>query len=233
MDAFSYTDIFDTKGIEYIVIIGFLLLVIPVWIALSRPIKGAVTLERSTDGLSSRLINLLPGLYFSKQHTWAHLERSGTALMGVDELLLHLTGGVSVEYLKTEGEQVREGEPLINLWQNEKSLQIKSPLTGQVKNLNRDLENNRGLINTDPYGKGWLLKIRPENWQDETAKYFRDKEAENWLENEIRRSKDFFAEVASTKTGEPVLQAGGELVDHVLTDMSTEIWGQFQKKFLS
>ena len=45
MDGFSYTNIFDTKGIEYFIIIAFLILIIPVWIIYNRPVRPEAMVE--------------------------------------------------------------------------------------------------------------------------------------------------------------------------------------------
>jgi glycine cleavage system H protein len=65
MDGFSYTNIFETKGIEYLIIIGFLLLIIPFWLAINR--KNAMAKElRSTLGILTAAILKIPeGLYFN------------------------------------------------------------------------------------------------------------------------------------------------------------------------
>jgi glycine cleavage system H protein len=232
MDAFSYTDIFDTKGIEYLVVIAFLLVVIPVWFALNRPVKEKVALHRSASGLSAGILKILPGLYYSRNHTWAHLEKTGAARIGLDDLLLHLTGGVSVEFLKKEGEKVREGEPVLALKKEDKSLLIKSPMSGDVLKVNHRAAQNEGLIHDDPYGKGWLMQLKPWNWRSESVEYYLDKEAEKWSEQELLKCKDFFAEAVAGTHDQPVLQAGGELIDFPLSEMPEEVWKQFQKKFL-
>lgn len=232
MDAFSYTDMFDTKGIEYIIVIAFLLAVIPFWMWLNRPVKVKHAVLRSGEGLSAGILRILPGLFYSRNHTWAHLEKSGAARVGLDDLLLHLTGGVSIEFLKKEGDKVREGEPMIALRKDGRSLEVRSPLSGDIMKVNRQAEQNEGLVNADPYGKGWLVRMKPWNWRNESVECYMDNEAIKWSEHELLKCKDFFAEAVSGTSGQPVLQAGGELIDQPLADMPEKIWKEFQEKFL-
>jgi glycine cleavage system H protein len=232
MDAFSYTDIFDTKGMEYLVVIAFLLVIIPVWFLLSKPVKEKVMLERFASGLSSRFLKIMPGLLYSRNHTWAHLHETGEARIGVSDLLLHLTGGVSIEYLKKDGDHIHAGDEIAALSKDGKMLKIVSPVSGDILQVNRKIEHAHGIINTDPYGKGWMLKVRPGEWKKETSGFYLDQEAVAWSENELERCKDFLAEAVSGESGQPVLLSGGELVDFPLSGMPEDIWKQFQKKFL-
>ena len=122
MDGFSYNNIFDTKGIEYIIIISFLILIIPFWIFINR--KSGITskIQKAFGILSSGILRIPLGLFYSKYHTWAHLEKSGNASVGLDDLLLHLTGEVNLRNLKTPGNFVKKGEILASIDQNGKLL---------------------------------------------------------------------------------------------------------------
>ena len=97
MNEFVYSDIFETKGIEYIIVIGFLLLIIPFWIMLNRPLKLKTKVSRAVGALSEQILRIPQGLFFNKNHTWSSLEKSGLVRIGVDDLLLHLTGGIEIE----------------------------------------------------------------------------------------------------------------------------------------
>ncbi|MEX0988465.1 MAG: glycine cleavage system protein H [Bacteroidales bacterium] len=230
LDAFTYTDIFDTKGIEYLVIVGFLLLLIPTWILLTRPVSMKLQLVRSINGLSAALLKIPRGLFYNRNHTWTYLERSGEARVGVDDLLLHITGGVSVDFLRSEGEKINQGELIARFSRDNKKLDIASPISGKIQKFNASIAEKEGLINMDPYGKGWICKVKPDNWKKETLNSKIDEEAVEWSKEELSRCKDFLATVAG-QTG-TVLQEGGELTDFPLAELPGEIWNKFQSEFL-
>jgi glycine cleavage system H protein len=235
MEAFTYTDIFDTKGIEYLVIIAFLLILIPTWIILTRPVNAKAQLLRSVNGLSAALLRIPRGLFYNRNHTWTYLEKSGAARVGVDDLLLHITGGVSVDFLKAEGEQVSKGDLIATVTNGDRKLKIASPISGEIRKLNADVKEKEGLINTDPYGKGWICKVKPENWKTEINDCKMDEEAVAWSNEELVRFKDFMAEAAqliNKGSSHVVLQEGGELTDFPLAEMPGEVWNKFQKEFL-
>ncbi|MBE0654309.1 MAG: glycine cleavage system protein H [Bacteroidales bacterium] len=235
MDGFSYHDIFDTKGIEYLVIIAFLILIVPFWRALNKPLKSELRLKEAAQTLSGSLLKIPQGLFYGRNHTWAHLERSGIARIGLDDLLLHITGPVKVKHLKEAGERIQKGEVLAEIYQGEKLLRIESPLSGIIEKVNSDLNDNPGNLTLDPYGKGWLAAIQPENWVPETSSLFFSRDASRWEMEELASLKDFIAlEQKKYSPGESlvILQEGGELNIFPLSEMTIEVWRDFQEKFL-
>jgi glycine cleavage system H protein len=236
MDGFSYNNIFDTKGLEYIIIISFLILIIPFWIFINR--KSGITgkIQKALGILSTGILRIPLGLFYSKYHTWAHLEKSGNASVGLDDLLLHLTGDVKLRGLKKPGNLIKKGEILADIEQDGKLLQIYSPISGEIMDANNMLYEEPGVLNEDPYGSGWVYKIKPAAWISETETYFLAEEAIAWSKNELDRFKDFVAvsmKKYSPETSMLILQDGGELCDKPLSGLPDEIWQDFQKSFLN
>ena len=232
MEQFVYSDIFDTKGIEYIIVIFFLLMIIPFWRLLNRSVRQRVAEGGALGILNLQSLRIPQGLLFNRNHTWSHLETSGVASVGLDDLLLHLTGGVELNYLKEQQERVKRGEPIARIMQKGKELVITSPISGVVDRVHDSLAGNSGHLNEDPY-RSWLFRIKPEKWQEETVDAMLASQASEWTRRELDRFKDYLAE---TVQREPeagvVLQAGGELIGHPLSELDQEGWTGFQKKFL-
>ncbi len=236
MDGFSYYNIFDTKGIEYLVIIAFLLLLIPFWLALNKQSKIKDQVRNALGVLSSAVLRIPQGIFYNKNHTWAYLEKSGTAKVGVDDLLLHITGELSIRHLKNPGEHVSKGELMAEMDQNGKSLKVFSPISGTIVNSNPELDQNRDLLIDDPYGQGWLYNIKPSIWVEEIPSFLMADDATQWLNQELIRYKDFLAMNMKKYSPDPsmvILQDGGELPDNSLSDLPNELWQDFQKEFLN
>lgn len=236
MDGFNYYNIFDTKGIEYLVIIAFLLLLIPFWLALNKQVVIRERFRKAMGILSAAVLRIPQGIFFNKNHTWAYLEKSGTAKVGVDDLLLHITGELSIRHLKNPGEHVRKGELMAEMDQKGKSLKVFSPITGTIVNSNPELDLNRDLLNNDPYGQGWLYNIKPSLWVEEIPSFLMADDATQWLNQELIRYKDFLALKMQKYLPDPslvILQDGGELLDNSLSAMPDELWQDFQKEFLN
>lgn len=235
MEGFTYSNIFDTKGIEYLAIIAFLLLLIPFWIVLNRKVNVGRKVRQALGVLSSGLLRVQRGLFYSGSHTWTHLERSGQASIGLDDLLTHITGEMNFTPLKQNGERIAKGEPLAEFKQGDKSLRIKSPLSGEIAAVNHELTDHPSILAEDPYGKGWLFRVRPTSWREDTSAYCLIDESPEWLQNELTRYKDFLANgMKRHSPGQSLvtLQDGGEIPDHSLASLPAEWWQDFQKEFL-
>ncbi len=236
MDGFSYYNIFDTKGIEYLVIIAFLLLLIPFWLVLNKQSKIKEQVRNALGVLSAAVLKIPQGIFFNKNHTWAYLEKSGTAKVGVDDLLLHITGELNIRHLKNPGEHVRKGELMAEMDQKGKSLKVFSPISGTIVNSNPELDLNHDLLNNDPYGQGWLYNIKPSIWVEEIPSFLMAEDATQWLNQELIRYKDFLAMNMKKYSPDPsmvILQDGGELTDNSLSGLPNELWQDFQKEFLN
>jgi glycine cleavage system H protein len=233
MEQFVYSDIFDTKGIEYIIVIFFFMLLIPFWYLLNRPRKLKAAVAGSLGVINLQALRIPPGLFFNRNHTWSHLEKWGVASVGMDDLLLHLTGGVELNYLKERQEKVKRGEAIARITQDGKELIITSPISGEIDRVHSSLEDNAGAINMDPYNS-WLYQIKPEKWHEETSDAMMAEQASEWTKKELERFRDFLAETAAETSGaEVVLQEGGELSGHPLSEMNHSAWKGFQEKFLA
>lgn len=233
MEGFTNIDIFETKGIEYIVIIFFLLILIPFWILINKtPIVKNVV--ESVKFLTTAILNVPQGVFFNKNHTWSYLEKSGAVIVGIDDFLLKITGDVSIVNKRNPGDLIKQGELVAELNQEGKKLQIFSPLTGQIKQFNFPAIKYPDYIINDPYGRGWLYTIEPDAWKEETADSSLGKDAETWFAAELARLKDFLAIALQKHSGIQgvVLQEGGELKINPLEDLQKGIWEDFQKEFL-
>ncbi len=235
MDSFSYHNIFETKGLEYLAIVVFFAILIPFWIVLNRQVKVTKQLQKKLGTLTANALRIPQGILFNINHTWAHLDSKGVAKVGMDDLLLHLTGEVQFSILRKNGDMISKDELLAEVNHNGKQLRILSPISGEILAANSLMKENPELLNEDPYQKGWMYKIRPSRWMAETNSYFLAEEATNWSARELERFKDFLATSVERYAPEPsniVLQDGGELIDQPLSQLPTEIWQDFERSFL-
>jgi glycine cleavage system H protein len=106
-------------------------------------------------------MNVPDDLKYTETHEWVRLE-GGNARIGVtDHAQAELTDVVYVELPKM-GAKVEAKAAAAVVESVKAAGDIYSPLTGTVVAVNEALENNPALVNTDPYGEGWLFVIAPE-----------------------------------------------------------------------
>ncbi len=235
MDGFSYNNIFETKGIEYLVIILFFAILIPFWFILNKQIKITKQIQKTLGILTANVLKIPQGIFHSRNHTWAHLEKSGIAKVGPDDLLLRITGEVQFSKLKKTGDRVGKGELIAEVNHHDKILRVYSPISCEIIGANELLTSDPGILNEDPYIKGWMYKVKPFNWVAETNTYFLAGDATDWSVKELERFKDFLA--VSMKKYAPdssniILQDGGELRDHLLSELPRDVWQDFQHHFM-
>ncbi len=98
-------------------------------------------------------------LLFQSSHEWARIE-GDTATVGIsDHAQAELTDVVYVE-LPALGKTVDAGDPTAVVESVKAASDIYSPLSGEVIEVNPAVESDPSLVNTDPYGAGWIFKIR-------------------------------------------------------------------------
>lgn len=235
MEAFTYHDIFQTKGLEYIIIIVFLLMIIPFWIIINKRKYLAEQIQKALGILSTEVLKIPKGVYYSKNHTWAYLQKSGVAEVGLDDFLFHLTGKVELQNLKSAGDIVNKGDIIAEIRQKDKVLKILSPISGSLVDTNENLLDNPEIAESNPYSEGWIYKIEPSNWKSDTKPYVVGNDATNWFKQELEKFKDFLAvSFGKENSGQSVVfQEGGQLRDHLLSELPNETWLDFQKEFLN
>jgi glycine cleavage system H protein len=234
MDGYTYKNIFETKGIEYLATVAFFAILIPFWVFLNRQIKSK-QIKGTEDTLNLNSLKIPQGLFFSKYHTWSHLGVSGMARVGIDDLLLHIVGEVKFSHILDPGERIQKGELLAKIEHKGKTLRIYSPISGEIMEVNPILNSNPELINEDPYVKGWMYKIKPMSWTADTYSYYLAEEATLFSKQELNKFKEFISTSIGNNLPIPsmqILQDGGELVDQPLSDFPEEVWQDFQEDFL-
>ena len=104
-------------------------------------------------------MNVPDNLHFNKSHEWVLLD-GDTATIGIsDHAQEELTDVVFVE-LPPIGKEVDLGDPTAVVESVKAASDIFSPISGEVVGANEEVEADPSLVNSDPYGKGWIFKLK-------------------------------------------------------------------------
>lgn len=98
-------------------------------------------------------------LRYTKEHEWARQE-GDIVVVGITDYAQDQLGDVVFVGLPDVGGEVAAGQPCGEVESTKSVSDIYSPVTGEVVERNDELEANPELVNTDPYGGGWLFKVR-------------------------------------------------------------------------
>ncbi|MGC8874013.1 MAG: ATP-binding protein [Chloroflexia bacterium] len=98
--------------------------------------------------------------FYDRRHNWVQVQE-GLVVQGVSDYLSQARGQVLYLDLPRPGRWVAQGEPLTALEAEQGVIRVQAAVSGEVVAVNEQLQQNVALISTDPYGQGWLVKIRP------------------------------------------------------------------------
>jgi len=97
-------------------------------------------------------------LKYSKDHEWLRVE-GGNAYIGITEFAQGELGDIVFVDVDTEGEALEKEEVFGSIEAVKTVSDLFMPINGEVLSFNEKLEDEPELINTDPYGEGWVIKI--------------------------------------------------------------------------
>ncbi len=103
-------------------------------------------------------MNFPENLKYSKDHEWIKLD-GDTALVGITEFAQSELGEIVYVDVTTEGETIDKDGVFGSVEAVKTVSDLLMPVTGEVLEVNAELEDKPELINEDPYGKGWIIKI--------------------------------------------------------------------------
>tara|TARA_B110001454_G_scaffold11605_1_gene10710 strand:- start:1971 stop:2351 length:381 start_codon:yes stop_codon:yes gene_type:complete len=103
-------------------------------------------------------MNLPSELKYTKDHEWIKIE-GNVATVGITEFAQGELGDIVYVDVDTLDDTVEEGEIFGSVEAVKTVSDLFMPLTGEVTEFNEELEDEPELVNSDPYGKGWMIKI--------------------------------------------------------------------------
>jgi len=99
------------------------------------------------------------GLYFTKSHEWAKID-GDVATLGVSDFAQNELGDITYLELPEPGTTITQGEPLGVIESVKADSDIYTALSGEVLETNQDVVDSPELVNSSPYDKAWLVKVR-------------------------------------------------------------------------
>jgi len=127
-------------------------------------------------------------LYYTDDLIWMKKEngnvRLGMATFGVD-----LAGKIKFVRLRPPGKAIAAGRSIGTLESGKWTGPVKAPISGTIAEVNEELKENPGLLNEDPYGKGWIAVITPDNLDGEIGNLQGADGLEDWIKAQFAEKK--------------------------------------------
>jgi glycine cleavage system H protein len=114
--------------------------------------------------------NLPDDLHYNvENNVWARKEADGTVTIGMTAYACALAGEVVAYTPKKVGRSVELNKSAATIESGKWVGPVKTPVAGEVVAINEAVSANPKSINADPYGSGWLVKLKPANWDADSA----------------------------------------------------------------
>jgi len=164
--------------------------------------------------------------YVHPGHTWARETGDGNIVVGVDAFAQSLIGAVHDMKLPRVLKHVSQGAAALDLWHGQRHVRLVSPVSGWVVEKNEMVVNDPSLVNSAPYGDGWLFKVKASRLPNELANLLTGKPAMQWNDVVREQLRRLF-----TTTPALLMQDGGVMVENLAERCSDEEWKTICKEF--
>jgi glycine cleavage system H lipoate-binding protein len=242
----EFLSIYPAKLMEYGLAVAYLLMFIPFWryvtsarretapalraAAPARPAASAADALRPAGAtalarpVSAGWFHVPPGVHLHPGHTWARVEPDGLVSVGVDDFAHKLVGPAAVE-LPVVGARVAQGEPAIELRDEDRAVAMLSPVDGTVVAVNPAIRRDPAALE-DAYGAGWLFKVKAPRLAANLRQLHAEVPARRLLEDAEER----LARRLDPELGR-VLQDGGTPVHGIARALAGESWAPLARHF--
>ncbi len=160
-------------------------------------------------------------------HMWVRPLSADTAAVGMDDFARRLVGSAKNMVLPTVGSRFAAGQPAFRVVSDSGSANLVTPLTGEVLEVNPRLGAQPALATDEPYGRGWLAKIRSRDLASGLRNLLGGSLARRWTEDARERLDLNLVALSGS-----VLQDGGEPVADFARHLPTDDWQRLVHEFL-
>lgn len=187
--------------------------------ALSRRFRSWLGI-RAAGRWTYKGLELPAGLAMHPGHSWAR--EDGDVVVGADDLVQAVLGPVDTVDLPATGQHVGRGDRLFTLRRGTRSVTLRAPLSGTVLATNTALGERPALVNQDPFGRGWAVRLRPSNLRQDGRHLLWGRRARAWLQEEIDR----LMHILAPREAEATLPDGGTLAAELHRHIDDEAWSR-------
>ena len=128
-------------------------------------------------------------LYYNEDHSWARVDGSKVTV-GMTDFFQKEAGDIVFVDLPEEEDEVERGEVCGKIQSRKWIGKLVSPVSGEIVEINEDLEEDTSLINSDPYGKGWILVIECEDLESDLKNLIHGDAVATFIEAEIKKAEE-------------------------------------------
>ena len=159
------------------------------------------------------------GLHYHRGHTWARPIDKDTVVVGLDDFARRLVGSARAVRLPAIGDWLHQGGRSFAVKVDGRAAEFLAPVEGEVVEVNPELRRKPQLATDDPYGRGWVLKVKAASLATNLRNLLSGRLARRWMED----SREAL-ELRLMALSGSVLQDGGEPVADLAKHLPTAEW---------
>ncbi|MCE9635514.1 MAG: glycine cleavage system protein H [Planctomycetes bacterium] len=167
------------------------------------------------------------GLHYHRGHTWARVVAPDVVAIGVDDFARRLTGRADAVKVPEVGTVLRQGARSFSFAHDGRTAELVSPVAGEIVEVNAALEKQPSLATDDPYGRGWICKVRSSELATNLRNLLSGNLARRWTEDAREQ-----LELRLMALSGSVLQDGGEPAPDFADHLKPEEWKSLSVNFL-
>ena len=165
-------------------------------------------------------------IFYHQGHSWAIPESGDVVRVGLDDFAQKLVGRIDAVKFPKLGSQVAQGKKGWSLQVGSKSIDMLSPVDGNIVDVNETLISSPESIGKDPYGQSWLLKVRVSNVSANLKNLLSGGLARKWMEG---IKENLFARMNYNLGA--VSQDGGVPVYGIARSLDPDKWDEIVKEY--
>jgi glycine cleavage system H lipoate-binding protein len=224
-------DPYAAKAVEYLLGIGFLLLFAGFWQYVMggtrlTPMHVVAEARRRLPRIAD-MFRVPDDVMLHPGHAWARVDGPDLVSVGVDDFAQQLVGPIDRVSLPTLGTRVQQGMPALGLRADSKLIPVLSPVSGRVVAVNASALTSPHAVNADPYGEGWLLKVRTRQLPVDSKQLVTGDRAQQW----VSTSWDELSRMLTPELG-TIMHDGGMPIAGLARGIDDEHWDEIARRFL-
>jgi len=165
-------------------------------------------------------------LRYHPGHTWALSESPTLVRVGMDEFAAKLVGKIDHITLPQRGQWVRQGQKIWTVFRDGESVDMLSPIEGQVTDINEIALGDPDQARTDPYSEGWLVVVHAPDAKINLRNLLSGALARAWTEQCAARLRAMLPSPAGA-----LAQDGGAAIDNLSSQLPDKHWASVSKEF--
>jgi glycine cleavage system H protein len=170
---------------------------------------------------------LKPALAYHPGHLWVHRVSGDQGYVGLDDFARRLAGPPAHVAPFEVGTHVNQGDRVAVVEREGSRIPLLSPVSGEIVGVNPRLKNEPDLPFKDPYGNGWLCKIRSPRMFAELSNLMSGSLANRWMQDTGERFRHRLMLAHGS-----VIQDGGDPVENIASQLGSDDWRRLGAEFL-